>query len=150
MTPFEKLRAGWNLVNGSTLVGLGLAAAVRCSLARGPQGLILAHGYRLGLPKAAAFTVGNVVLFHRSAAGLADNPLLLSHESCHSTQYALCLGLPFLPLYAGAALWSLWRTGDPASRNVFERHAGLRAGGYTEGAVRRGPGRRRAPSAPMA
>jgi hypothetical protein len=149
MTPFEKLRAGWNLLNGSTLAGLALAAAVRCSLARGPKGLILAHGYRPRLPKASAFTVGNVVLLRRTAAGLGDNPLLLGHESRHSTQYALCLGLPFLPLYACAALWSLWRTGDPASRNFFERHAGLRAGGYIERSVRRGPGRRRDPAAPV-
>jgi hypothetical protein len=147
MTPFERLRAGWNLLNGSTLAGLGLAAAVGCSLSPGPYGLLLAHGYRPRLPKASAFTVGNVVLLRRSSAGLADNPLLLGHESRHSTQYALCLGLPFLPLYAVAALWSLWRTGDPASRNFFERRAGLRAGGYIERTVRRGPGRRRHPAA---
>ncbi|HXF03432.1 MAG TPA: hypothetical protein VN601_10625 [Arthrobacter sp.] len=148
MTPLEKLRAGWNLLNGSTLAGLGLAAAARCSLARGPRGLILAHGYRPRLPKAFAFTVGNVVLLRWATGGPADNPQLLGHESRHSTQYALCLGLPFLPLYAVAALWSLWRTGDPASRNVFERHAGLRSGGYVERTVRRGPGRRRNPANP--
>lgn len=142
MTPSEKLRAAWNLLNGSTLLGLALAAAVRCSLHPGPHGLILAHGFRAGLPKAAAFTVGNVVLFREAAAGLAGNPVLLGHESRHSSQYAWCLGLPFLPLYGFAAAWSWWRTGDPASRNIFERLAGLQSGGYTERAVRRGPGRR--------
>ena len=74
MTPFEKLRAGWNLLNGSTLAGLGLAAAARCSLARGREGLILAHGYRPRLPKASAFTVGNVVLLRRTACRLGRRP----------------------------------------------------------------------------
>ena len=54
-----------------------------------------------------------------------------------------CLGLPFLPLYGLAAAWSTWRTGDPASRNPFERGAGLVRGGYVQRAVRRGPGRGR-------
>ena len=57
------------------------------------------------------------------------NPVLLGHEERHSTQYAWCLGLPFLPLYFLAAGWSL-RTGNPGIANVFERHAGLQAGGY--------------------
>jgi hypothetical protein len=148
MTPFEKLRAGWNLINGSTLLGLALAAATHCTLAHGPHGLIIAGDYRLRLPKASAFTIGNVVFFRRPASVLAENPVLLAHESRHSTQYALCLGLPFLPLYAGAAAWSLWRTGDSASRNFFELRAGLVAGGYTERPVRRGPGLRSQPAAP--
>jgi hypothetical protein len=36
----------------------------------------------------------------------------------------------FLPAYLLAASWSLMRAGDPATRNVFERHAGLVSGGY--------------------
>ena len=57
-------------------------------------------------------------------------PELLAHEERHAWQYVACLGLPFLPLYAAAMAWSQLRTGDRASRNVFERHAGLDAGGY--------------------
>ena len=53
------------------------------------------------------------------------------------------LGLPFLPAYALAAAWSMWRTGDPASRNVFERRASLALGGYIERPVVRGLRRRR-------
>ena len=45
---------------------------------------------------------------------------------------ACWLGLPFLPAYAVASAWSWARTGDPWSRNAFERRAGLAAGGYRE------------------
>jgi hypothetical protein len=136
MTAGERLRRLLNWINLSTLLGLGTAMLARCSLRDGPRGLILAHGYTWPLPKAAAFTLGNVVLFRPESARLADNPVLLGHEARHSTQYALCLGLPFLPLYLAAALWSLLRTGDPASRNPFERAAGLREGGYRERQLR--------------
>jgi hypothetical protein len=136
MTAGERLRRLLNWINLSTLLGLGTARLARCSLQDGPRGLILAHGYTWPLPNAAAFTLGNVVLFRPDAARLADNPVLLGHEARHSTQYALCLGLPFLPLYLAAAVWSLLRTGDPASRNPFERAAGLRDGGYRERPLR--------------
>jgi hypothetical protein len=36
-----------------------------------------------------------------------------------------------------AAAWSWVRTGDPASRNLFERAAGLADGGYRERPLRR-------------
>jgi hypothetical protein len=39
-------------------------------------------------------------------------------------------------LYLAAAGWSWLRTGDFASRNVFERRAGLADGGYRERPVR--------------
>ncbi|MFD1211598.1 DUF4157 domain-containing protein [Arthrobacter sp. GCM10027362] len=136
MTFRERLRKALNWLNLSTPLGLAVAAAAGCRTRPGPHGLVIAHGYRPVLPKAAAFTVGNVVLFRPAAAALAEHPELLAHEARHSTQYAACLGLPFLPLYGLAALWSLWRTGDPASRNVFERRAGLSAGGYIERPLR--------------
>jgi hypothetical protein len=136
MTTRERLRQALNWLNLSTPLGLAVAAGTGCRTGPGPHGLVIAHGYRPVLPKAAAFTIGNVVLFRPAAAALAGNPGLLAHEARHSTQYAACLGLPFLPLYGLAALWSLWRTGDPASRNVFERRAGLAAGGYTERPLR--------------
>jgi hypothetical protein len=74
--------------------------------------------------------MGNVVICRFSAGQLVSNAALLGHEEKHCTQYACCLGLPFLPLYLLAAGWSQLRTGDPASANFFERLAGLEAGGY--------------------
>lgn len=57
---------------------------------------------------------------------------MLSHEEEHSWQYAYCLGLPFLPLYAIATGWSWLRTGDRASTNALEVQAGLSSGGNQE------------------
>ncbi|MCJ8505744.1 DUF4157 domain-containing protein [Kocuria flava] len=125
-----RLRAGWNAVNLSTPLGLAVAAATRTRLVRGPDGLLLGFGYRGRLPRAAAFTVGNVVLFRAGPAEVAARPRLLAHEVRHASQWAACLGLPFLPLYGAAAAWSLLRTGHPALRNVFEVRAGLADGGY--------------------
>ena len=48
-----------NLVNGSTLLGLAVAATGRCAVRRGPRGLVVATGYRLSVPAASAFTVGS-------------------------------------------------------------------------------------------
>lgn len=137
MTAGERLRSYLNLINLSTLVGLAVAKAAGCSLQHAPRGLLVAQGYTWSAPKASAFTLGNVVLLRPAAAHLAANPVLMGHEARHSTQYACCLGLPFLPLYGAAAVWSLLRTGDPASRNIFERWAGLREGGYSERPLRR-------------
>ena len=83
--------------------------------------------------------MGNVVLFRAGPAEALGNPVLLGHEERHSTQYAWCLGVPFLPLYFLAAAWSLWRTGNPGSANPFERHAGLQAGGYPPALPKRFP-----------
>ena len=130
MTPGQRLRQITNLLNGSTLLGLLLAACARTTVRSGPRGLLIAGRYRWRVPFAAAFTVGNVILFRAGPESAGANPVLLGHEERHSTQYAWCLGLPFLPLYFIAAGWSLWRTGNPGSANVFERHAGLEAGGY--------------------
>ncbi|WP_445154724.1 hypothetical protein ACTWLI_00135 [Arthrobacter sp. Hor0625] len=130
MTPGQRLRQLANVVNATTPLGLLLAACARTRIRRGPRGLILATGYRWRLPFAAAFTVGNVVLYRSAPEQVLANPVLLGHEERHSSQYAWCLGLPFLPLYLLAAAWSFWRTGNPGTANVFERHAGLLAGGY--------------------
>jgi hypothetical protein len=119
-----------NLLNGSTALGLVVALAGGGRVARGPRGLVLATGYRLPLPPAAAFTVGNVVTTRHEPGWLDARPLLLRHEERHSWQYAVCLGLPMVPLYLLAAGWSVLRGGDPAVHNVFERAAGLADGGY--------------------
>ncbi len=128
------MRAIGNALNLSTVLGLGLGWAGRARLRRGPEALVFAEGYRLPLPKASAFTVGNVVLVPGGTAEAVElrQPGTLAHEAAHSWQYFGLLGLPFLPLYAAASGWSWLRTGDPASANWFERSAGLVRGGYIE------------------
>ncbi len=120
-----------NVVNLSTPVGLLIALAGRARLSRGPDGLLLARRFRLGVP-APAFTVGNVVLIRIDDETLARRPALLRHEARHATQYACCIGLGMLPLYGLAAVWSWLRCRDLASHNVFEVRAGLADGGYSE------------------
>lgn len=127
-----------NVVNLSTPLGLLVALAGRARIASGPDGLLVARGFRLRVP-APAFTVGNVVIVRGpdDRQGpyddvLARRPTLLAHESRHATQYACCLGPVLVPLYALAALWSMVRCGDPASYNVFEVRAGLADGGYAD------------------
>ncbi|MEA4944188.1 MAG: hypothetical protein VB080_07085 [Propionicimonas sp.] len=126
-------RFGWNLVNLSTPLGLLMAVIGRCRLRRGPRGLFFAEGYRYNFPRAGAFTVGNVILTRQTMDGLeVRRPGTLDHEDVHAWQYTWLLGLPFLPVYLACAGWSWLRTGDPASRNAFERQAGLVRGGYLE------------------
>ena len=132
LTTGHLLRAAANALNGSTAAGLLLAALSRTRVDKGPQGLLLGINYKPTLPFAGAFTVGNVVFYRADRAFIDSRPELLAHEAAHASQYAWCLGLPFFPLYAACAAWSLWRTGDPGSRNFFERNAGLLRGGYRE------------------
>jgi hypothetical protein len=129
-----------NLVNLSTLLGLVIAGAGRARVESGPDGLLLARGYRLGVPRAPAFTVGNVILLRLTDEQLARRPQLLAHEARHSTQYAVCIGPVMLPLYFLAAGWSWLRCRDFAWHNLFERLAGLTEGGYVDPRV---AGRRR-------
>ncbi|MFF1882306.1 hypothetical protein ACFVVC_12660 [Pseudarthrobacter sp. NPDC058196] len=129
-TTAQRLRRAANLLNGSTLAGLAVALAAGTRVSRGPRGMVLAAGYRWRLPAARAFTVGNVVLYRGPAADLLSRPALLGHEERHCSQYAWCLGLPFIPLYLAAAGWSVLRSGNPGTANIFERRAGLAAGGY--------------------
>lgn len=133
----KRVRLALNWLNGSTLLGLATAVISRCDVRPGPEGLIFAHGYRPPIPQASAFTLGNVILFRAGPEAVALRPKLVKHESRHSTQYAVCLGLPFLPTYFAAAGVSWLLTGDPASRNPFERGAGLADGGYVERPLRR-------------
>jgi hypothetical protein len=125
-----RLTAVANAVNGSTLLGLVVAAAGRAQVSRGPRGLLLATGYAIPFPPAGAFTLGNVVLTRHDAGWWAGRERVLVHEERHSRQYAVTLGLPMLPLYAVAAGWSYLRGGDWSTYNVFERRAGLADGGY--------------------
>jgi hypothetical protein len=124
----HKVRLAVNLVNGSTLAGLAVSAAGRARVARFPAGLLVAAGYRLPVPSAPAFTLGNVIITRR--AGLEHDSPLFRHEARHTTQYAWCGGLLMLPLYFAAAGTSWVLSGDFGAWNVFERAAGLADGGY--------------------
>ncbi len=120
-----------NLVNLTTPCGWAFARAAGCDVRRRGTGWE-ATGYRWRFPRAGAFTLGCVVI---SRTTLPER--VWNHERVHMRQYAL-LGPVFWPAYVLAAAYSVWRTGDWWSRNVFERRAGLVAGGYRENPVRRG------------
>lgn len=133
LTRAQRARRLANRLNLTTPLGLLVARAGGARQRPGPYGLVLAEGYRFRFPVASAFTVGDVIVTaHRFDALLGNVPDLLAHEERHARQYAACLGLPYLPLYALAMGWSVIRTGDRASANAFERRAGLVAGGYVE------------------
>ena len=140
----HRVRLAVNLFNGSTLAGLAAAKAGRARLARHPDGLIVGTGYRLPVPSAPAFTLGNVIITHR--ADLAPDTPLLRHEARHSTQYAWCGGVLMLPLYFTAAGVSWLASGDFGAWNVFERDAGLADGNYTARPLRPVLGRQRSGS----
>lgn len=137
VTPAQRARQVVNVINLSTPLGLIIAKLAGARLTKGPDGLLLGYGYRLGVPRNSAFTVGNVVLLRGDETVLQRRPTLLAHEARHASQYAICVGPVMWPLYGLAAGWSWVRTGDPASRNVFERRAGLADGGYQERPPRR-------------
>jgi hypothetical protein len=131
-----RVRLVVNAVNGSTLLGLLVAAAGRARLTDGVNGLLVAERYRLPVPAASAFCVGNVILTRMDRDALASADRLLAHEARHATQYACCAGPVMLPLYFIAAGMSWVLTGDFGSRNVFERRAGLADGGYRDRPLR--------------
>jgi hypothetical protein len=130
MSRWQAAKQVVNFANLSTPGGVLVGLLGRARFSRGPRGLIYATGYKLGFPTAPAFTIGNVVLARYDRAWLDSRPVLVKHEERHSWQYVCLAGLPMLPLYAVAAGWSWFRTGCYASRNPFERLAGLADGGY--------------------
>jgi hypothetical protein len=125
-----------NLLNGSTLAGLLVAGAGRARLTPAGDGLVVARGYRLPVPPAPAFCLGNVIVTRLDAEGVRGAGVLLGHEARHATQFACCGGVVMLPLYFLAAGVSWVLTGDFGSRNIFERRAGLAEGGYAERPLR--------------
>jgi len=131
-----RVRLVANLVNGSTLAGVLVATAGRARLAQAEDGLLVGERYRLPVPPAPAFTLGNVILTKAGRDELARADALLVHEARHATQFACCAGLLMLPLYFLAAAWSWLLTGDFGARNVFERRAGLSGGGYADRPLR--------------
>ena len=120
-----------NFVNLSTVAGLLVGVVGRARFSRGPRGLFFANGYKIRFPVAGAFTVGNVVLSKHERAYF-DDEALIRHEERHSWQYFCLIGLPLWPLYVVGVVVSWLLTGDPASRNPFERLANLKDGGYVE------------------
>jgi hypothetical protein len=130
----HRVRLAVNLVNGSTLAGLGVALASRARVARSADGLLTATGYRLPVAPAPAFTMGNVIITRHPE--LPADTSLFRHEARHTTQYAWCGGLLMLPLYFTAAGVSWLLCGDFGPWNVFERGAGLADGGYADRPLR--------------
>ena len=141
---------GWQLartvltaVNGTTLAGLAVAVLSGTKVRRAPGGILIAEGYKHKVPPATCFTVGSVILTRRDADWLlhADRGDLFHHESRHAGQYAV-LGPLFWPAYWLACGYSYARARDYGTRNAFERHAGLAAGGYlTDSAATRSTSR---------
>jgi hypothetical protein len=145
-----RLRLVVNLLNGSTAAGILVAAAGRARLTRAGNGLVVAVRYRLPVPPAPAFCLGNVIVTRLDSDGVAGARALFAHEARHATQFACCGGVVMLPLYVLAAGLSWLLTADFSSRNIFEQRAGLAEGGYAERPLRPGlrsrPRRRRASS----
>ena len=135
-------RTALTAVNGTTLVGLGVAVLTGARVRRGPGGILIAEGYRRNVPPATCFTIGSVIITRRTAEWLLDESraALLAHESRHAGQYAV-LGPLFWPAYWLSCGYSWAMTGTYGTRNAFERHAGLAHGGYREAPLR--PGLRR-------
>ena len=121
-------------MNGSTLAGLGVAALGGAAIARSVDGLFTGTGYRLPVPPAPAFCLGNVIVARGD--GIDPGSPVFRHEARHATQFACCGGVVMIPLYLTAAGVSWVLTGDFGARNVFERRAGLADGGYTDRPLR--------------
>jgi hypothetical protein len=128
----EGVRAALNLINGSTGAGVVVACLGGARVRRGPHRLLIATGYRLPVPPAPAFTLGNVIV----SRGEIMSPSLFAHEARHATQYAWCAGVLMVPLYMVAAGASWVLSGDFGAWNVYERCAGLADGGYSSQPLR--------------
>ncbi|WP_344843885.1 hypothetical protein [Nonomuraea dietziae] len=83
----HRIRRIANFVNLSTPLGLLISVVGGARRTNGPDGLILAYGYRYAFPVAGAFTVGNVVVTKHPDGYLTGR--LLDHESRHATQWGL-------------------------------------------------------------
>jgi hypothetical protein len=118
-------------LNGTTGAGLLIALAGGARLRRGRDGVLIAENWRHRMPPATCFTVGSVIVTRRTAHWLLaeERAALFGHESRHASQYAV-LGPLFWPAYWAACGYSYAATGSWGTRNVFERRAGLEAGGY--------------------
>ena len=127
----HRIRLVANVIGLSTSLGSAVAKAGGATVEGGPRGLLIATGYQLALPRAYAFTIGNVVVSRVATVNELPKELL-DHEESHANQWAALTAPGFLAAYSAASLWSWVRTGDAYSRNAFERSAGLPSGGYRE------------------
>jgi len=127
----HRARAMLTAVNGTTGAGLLIALLGGARVRRGRNGVLIAEGYRRRLPPATCFTVGSVIMCRHTATWLLadERTPLFTHESHHTTQYAL-LGPLFFPAYWLACAYSWTTTASWSARNTFEQRAGLAAGGY--------------------
>lgn len=125
------VRTAVTAANATTAVGLLVAVLGGARVRRGRDGILIGEGYRRKAPPATCFTVGSVIMCRHSAEWLLaeERADLFGHESRHAGQYAW-LGPLFWPAYWTACLWSYTATGSWGARNLFERRAGLTAGGY--------------------
>jgi hypothetical protein len=128
----HRVRLVVNLANGSTLTGILVALAGRARLTPAGDGLLIGEGYRLPVPPAPAFCVGNVIVTRLEHGTLERGSPLFAHEARHATQFASCAGVVMVPVYFLAAGLSWVLTGNFGSRNIFERRAGLADGGYAD------------------
>jgi hypothetical protein len=128
----HRIRQWVNALNLSTVVGMAVVKVRGGSLTSGPDGLVIATNVTRRFGFAGGVTIGNVVIVPEHIPLTTE---LFEHEAAHASQWAACVVL-FLPLYWLACLWSLIRTGDYYSRNVFERRADLAKGGYVEQSTR--------------
>jgi hypothetical protein len=128
----HRVRLAVNVANGSTLAGVLVALVGRARLTRAGDGLLIGEGYRLPVPPAPAFCVGNVVVTRLERGALERDSPLFAHEARHATQFACCAGVLMVPVYLLAAGLSWLLTGSFGARNVFERRAGLAEGGYAD------------------
>ncbi len=128
---WTRLRLVLNWANLSTPLGLIVARVGGARPWRFRRGTILAAGYRLRFPVAAAFTIGNVIISRHDRRWLEAHPALLAHEDRHCTQYSFCVGVLMLPLYVAAAAFSWAIAGNHYAYNPFERLACLIDGGYS-------------------
>ena len=134
LRPRLRVRQAVNLANGSTLAGLGVAALGGARIAPSVDGLFTGTGYRLPVPPAPTFCLGNVIVTREHSVDPGSS--LFRHEARHATQFAWCGGVVMIPLYLAAAGVSWVLTGDFGARNAFERDAGLADGGYTDKPLR--------------
>jgi hypothetical protein len=134
MRPRLRVRQAVNLANGSTLAGLGVAVIGGATIARSAEGLFTATRYRLPVPPAPAFCLGNVIVTRGDV--MDPGSRVFCHEARHATQFAWCGGVVMIPFYLAAAGVSWALTGDFGARNVFERLAGLADGGYADKPLR--------------
>ena len=127
---WTRARSVVNWLNLSTPLGLGIARLGGATVEPAARGTYVATGFARGFPPAGAFTVGSVIITRHDRRWLDERPRLLRHEDRHCTQYACCLGVVMLPLYALGVVASYLIAGDHASYNPFERLADLADGDY--------------------